>query len=104
MTSYDPYHLLTGKNHPTDASVLEIAEHGRVGGLSTGEPYKKVGIVDGLPTDAGKSNPSTVLSYNANGDTVKIVQTIGATNYTTNITPQNGDTVIVTTKTISAWT
>ena len=90
MEDNDIYHALTGKNHPTDASVLEIAEHGRVGGLSTGEPYKKVGIVDGLPTDAGKNNPSTVLSYDGSGNLQYIDETIGVDVYRTTFTFTGG--------------
>jgi len=61
---------------------------------------------DGTPADSlptAGNNPSYVLSYNALGYTVKIQETIGATTYTTNIVPQNGDTVITQTKTVSAW-
>lgn len=104
MNTTDTYRLLFGRSGTSKGSDIDMSEQGRVGGVSTGTPFKTVGILDVPPTDSTKNNSSTVLSYNANGDTVKIVQTIGATNYTTNITPQNGDTAIVTTKTISAWT
>lgn len=59
-------------------------------------------IGDSLPLSG--NNPSYVLSYNAAGYCVKIEETIGATTYTKNITPQDGDTVITQTKTVSAWT
>jgi hypothetical protein len=160
MITTDIYHALFGKNHPTDGSVVEIAEHGRVGGVSTGKPFKYVAFVDpaggtsptvtdgkldvnatvntgdieigaveiknagddtratvdanGLwtrstvketaPTDATKSNPSTVLSYNATTELVRVVKTINGTSYTKNVTPLSGDTVITQTKTFGVWT
>lgn len=58
-------------------------------------------IGDALPTSG--NNPSYTISYNAAGYAVKIEEVIGATTYTTNIVPQNADTVITQTKTISAW-
>lgn len=42
----DPYQNLTGKNHIKDASVLEMAEHGRAGGVSTGQGFKYVADVE----------------------------------------------------------
>jgi hypothetical protein len=54
-----------------------------------------------LPT-AG-NNPSYILSYNAAGYTVKIEETIGAITYTTNIVPQDSDTTITSTKSVSSW-
>jgi hypothetical protein len=36
----DLYHTLFGKNHIKDGSVIEFSEHGRVGGVSTGQPFK----------------------------------------------------------------
>jgi len=79
MISYDPYHALTGKNHPTDATVLEIAEHGRVGGVSTGKPFKQVGVVETLPTDSTNLNSS--FSYDITGSTCVISQVVGADTY-----------------------
>ena len=41
-TLTDIYQLLFGKNHIRDGSVIEMAEHGRSGGISTGTPFKGV--------------------------------------------------------------
>jgi hypothetical protein len=104
MTISEVYQNLFGRNHIKDGDVIAMAEHGRVGGLSTGEGYKKVGLWDMPPTDPSKTNASYVLSFNANGDLVSVVKTIGSTNYTKLITPENGDTVVSTTKSIGVWT
>ena len=93
MISYDPYHALTGKNHPTDATVLEIAEHGRVGGVSTGQAFKFVTSVDGVAPTVG-NNPSLVLTY-TNGNLTKVEKTIGATTYTKNLTYTDGNLTVV---------
>lgn len=34
------YRQLFGKKDPTEGSVIDMAEHGRVGGLSTGQGFK----------------------------------------------------------------
>jgi len=65
---------------------------------------QKTQIQETLPDDSTKLNPSYLISYNATYDIVKIEETVGATTYTSNITPTNGDTVIVYTKSISSWT
>lgn len=39
----DLYTLLFGKDHIKDGNVIDMAEHGRVGGLSTGQAFKFVG-------------------------------------------------------------
>ena len=84
--SYDPYHALTGKNHPTDATVLEIAEHGRVGGVSTGKPFKQVGVVETPPTDSTKNNSSSLLSFNASDELVYADEIISGVTYRTTFT------------------
>lgn len=53
------------------------------------------------PTDTSKSNAVVVLSSNAAGDVVKIDKTINGVVYSKTIS--NTDEVIVSTKTISAW-
>lgn len=40
------YRQLFGKGDPTDASVVEIAEHGRAGGVSTAQGFKYVRDAD----------------------------------------------------------
>ena len=49
------YESLFGKNHIQDGTVIDLAEHGRVGGVSTGQPFKFVSSVD--PTTG--TNPQT---------------------------------------------
>lgn len=41
----DLYRALFGKDHIQDGSVIDFSEHGRTGGVSTGQPFKFVGIV-----------------------------------------------------------
>ena len=55
----DPYQNLTGKNHIKDASVLEMAEHGRAGGVSTGQGFKYVADVE----NAMKVTTSGSITY-----------------------------------------
>jgi len=87
-------------NHFGGNTLPEITREEHAGDINA----KRSVIVETAPTDTTKLNPSYVLSYNANMYCVKIEETIGATTYTTNIVPQDGDTVIVSTKTISLWT
>jgi hypothetical protein len=36
----DLYGQLFGRNHMANGSIIEFAEHGRSGGISTGQPFK----------------------------------------------------------------
>jgi len=67
----------------------------------TAQGYLPVVFAETPPTDTSKLNPLTVLSYNAAGDVVKVVKTISGINYQKTLS--NTDTIVVTTKTISAW-
>lgn len=40
MTLADIYRNLFGKDHLQDGNVIDLAEHGRSGGLSTGQGFK----------------------------------------------------------------
>lgn len=41
------YQSLFGKkNAPTGGNVIDMAEHGRAGGVSTGQPFKYIGNVE----------------------------------------------------------
>lgn len=40
------YESLFGKNHIKDGDVISMAEHGRAGGVSTGQGYKYVADVE----------------------------------------------------------
>jgi len=90
MNITDTYINLFGKEHIKDGDVISMSEHGRVGGVSTGEPYKKVGIVDGLPTDTGKNNSSLEITYDANGNPIYLDETIGSDVYRTTLTVTGG--------------
>jgi hypothetical protein len=67
MSTMDKHQLLFGKKGIADASVVEIAEHGRVGGKSTGQPFKFVDnpnydiklVEDGSITYVGYADPGT---------------------------------------------
>jgi hypothetical protein len=69
----DKHQLLFGKKGIADASVVEIAEHGRAGGVSTGQPFKFVDFVnyavkiteDGSITYIATANPGTAESAEA---------------------------------------
>lgn len=51
MTIVDLYKLLFGRKGMADGSVIDMSEHGRVGGISTGQPFKFVSSVDSdIPT------------------------------------------------------
>ena len=67
----------------------------------TGELLVKASVPETPPTDATKTNPSLVLSYNAAGECVKIEKTIGATTYTKTFT--RSDNVVASTLPISVW-
>jgi hypothetical protein len=42
------YQSLFGRENPSNGSVIDLAEHGRVGGVSTGQPFKFTADVGGL--------------------------------------------------------
>lgn len=42
----DVYQAIFGKDHIQDGSVIDFSEHGRTGGVSTGQGYKLIGIVN----------------------------------------------------------
>jgi len=48
ITTIDTHKLLFGKKGIQDGNVIDMAEHGRAGGISTGQPFK---FVDGVDYD-----------------------------------------------------
>lgn len=46
MTITDLYHLLFGKGNITDGNVIDMAEHGRAGGISTAQGFKFIKDID----------------------------------------------------------
>jgi len=45
-TTKDKYQQLFGKSGIRQGDVISFSEHGRVGGLSTGQPFKFVNVID----------------------------------------------------------
>lgn len=80
ITISDLYTQLFGKDHMKDGDVISMSEHGRVGGLSTGQGFKFVTPIDGATPLEG-NNPSLVLGYTGSNLT-SITKTIGGTSYT----------------------
>ena len=68
-TLTDIYQLLFGKNHIRDGSVIEMAEHGRAGGISTGTPFKGVQEIP-LKFIMDLSGGSTIYMGEANHGTL----------------------------------
>ena len=89
--------MLFGKEKIQDGNVIDMAEHGRVGGLSTGQPFKFVSIIDGATPTIG-NNPSISLTYDVNNQVTNIAMTIGATTYNKTLTWVGGVCTA-----ISAW-
>lgn len=59
MTIIELYRILFGRSALQNGSVIEMAEHGRAGGLSSGTPYKMVQDVP-LKTIVDESDPDNV--------------------------------------------
>jgi hypothetical protein len=59
MTINDLYRNLFGRGGTTKGSDIDMAEHGRAGGLSTGQPFKYTGNVEHkfLIDRDGQGNP-----------------------------------------------
>ena len=90
------YQDLFGMEGPVDSGVTDVAEHGRVGNVSTGQPFKFVSSIDGtIPTQG--NNPSLTLTYTANV-LQTVTKTIGGVNYTKTLTYTGTDLTSV-----SAW-
>jgi hypothetical protein len=113
-------HQVTVSNLPITSSAVDVnlksgdIEIGAVEIKNAGDDTRATVDANGLwtrstlketvPTDPTKTNPSTVLSYNATTELVRVVKTINGTSYTKNVTPLSGDTVITQTKTFGVWT
>ncbi len=77
-------------------------EHGKFRDTNTGVVVAVTTVDSSLPIDG--NNPSTELGYNAEGQLIRIRKTIAGTTYTQTITGDSIiDTVVATTKTISAY-
>lgn len=100
-TIVDTYRLLFGRSGTNKASDVDISEHGRVGGISTGQPFKFVQNIEANPTDSTKLNASLVISNvdMVQASTKTITKTIGAASYTKTLSLNAGGDVIG----VSAW-
>ena len=65
MNRIDLYQILFGKNHIKDGSVIEWAEHGRAGGISTGTSFKGVQEIP-LKTILDETDGSAIYIGEAN--------------------------------------
>lgn len=92
------YQLLFGKNHLKDGDVISMSEHGRAGGVSTGQGFKYVNTVaeltkideaDANTTYIGKANHGTATSaaswqiqkVTVSGTVTTIAYAAGSDNY-----------------------
>lgn len=55
------YRTLFGKGAPSDGSVIDLSEHGRVGSVSTGQGFKYVSLVDSSSGEPQGSLAGTVI-------------------------------------------
>jgi len=97
------YQDLFGKDDPVDASVTDFAEHGRVGGVDTGQGFKFVTPIDGAAPTEGNNSPLE-LGYNAADQLVRIRKTINSVVYVKLITGTDiVDSVVASVKTFGTW-
>lgn len=97
ITTIDTHKLLFGKKGIQDGNVIDMAEHGRVGGVSTGQPFKFTSNIELQPTDDSQPNPSMVLGY-TDGNLTTITKTIAGVDYQQTLSYTGGELTG-----ISAW-
>lgn len=56
------YQLLFGKEHITDGNVIDMAEHGRTGGTTSGDPFKVIGEVSHTTLIEKKTSGSDTIN------------------------------------------
>ena len=61
MTVIDVYRQLFGRKGPVGGTVIDMAEHGRAGGLSTKQGFKYINDVKEAVQVAEKSGDSNIL-------------------------------------------
>lgn len=94
------YRALFGKRAPVDGNVIDMSEHGRVGGVSTGQGFKFVTNIDGAAPTEGNNPSITISNADMTPDSTKtITKTIGSTSYTKTLTYNAGGDLI----SVSAW-
>lgn len=62
MSLVDTYRALFGKRAPKDGDVISMAEHGRAGGISTGQGFKFISIV-GEATQVAEDGEDSNVTY-----------------------------------------
>jgi len=77
MNILDIYKLLFGRKGIADGSVIDMSEHGRVGGVSTGQPFKFTSPID---QTTGAANPLP------SGASTSANQVIGIGSFATKVT------------------
>ena len=94
------YTALFGKDHIQDGNVIDFSEHGRVGGVSTGQGFKFVTPIDGATPTEG-NNPSLTITKVLVGTvkTTTIEKVVGATTYTKTAIKDSSTGI----ETISSW-
>ena len=97
ITTSDIYKRLFGRKGIADGSVIDMAEHGRVGGVSTGQPFKFTSNIELQPTDESQPNPSLVFGYTG-GNLTTITKTIAGVDYQQTLSYTGGELTGV-----SAW-
>lgn len=100
MIITDIYRLLYGREGTSKGTDIDMSEQGRVGDVSTGQPFKYVSVIDGTSPTTG-NNPSLTVTEVTVGTvtTTTIQKLIGATTYTKTVI-EDSSTGITT---VSSW-
>lgn len=70
MTIIDIYKNLFGRKGIADGNVIDMAEHGRAGGISTGDPFKTVrNVEEKTLIDQADSSTTYIGKSRMGGDT-----------------------------------
>ena len=94
------YSQLFGKKAPVDSGVTDFAEHGRVGGLSTGQGFKFTVPIDGASPVEGNNASYTITEVLVGTQlTTTIEKVVGVTTYTKTVV-EDSSTGITT---VSTW-
>ena len=94
------YEDLFKKDHLRDGDVIGMAEHGRVGGLSTGQPFKYTSPIErSLPTEGNNGSYTVTEVLVGTVTTTTIEKVIGVTTYTKTVVEDTSTGVT----TVSSW-
>src|SRR6266567_6555871 len=95
MSTTDLYQLLFGKAAIQDGNVIDMAEHNRIGGVSTGKGFKNVQILDnnGNPITSFGTGDASAANQTNGAQKTQIVDSsgnvIGSTSNALNVNLQN---------------